>query len=238
MKTAGIIGFGSFGAFLAQKLDPHMRVKVFAKGHKGGKWAAALHDVAKADYVVLAVPFDAYEEVLQLLKKELSPRSVLVDVCSVKEKPIAAIKAALPNQPLVATHPLFGPESAKHSLKGHKLVICPEASDPAAMAELIVFAKHLGLEVIKMSAAAHDKEIATVQGLTFFIAHALKDMKLHDQKLATASFDKLLNLAELEKHHSQELFMTMQAGNKNAGAVRQRFIDLCKALDTEVERQA
>lgn len=234
MKSVGIIGFGSFGQFLAEKLDPYVDVTVFSYSGKANKWAASLETVVASDFLILAIPLDAYEHTLDEIRDKLSPSTVVVDVCSVKEQPLQIIKRMLPNQPMVATHPLFGPESAKDSLVGQTLVLCPEGSDEAALKSIEQAAIKLGLKVVKMSANEHDREMATVHGLTFFIAHALKDLKLHEQKLSTPTFEKLLQLANVERHHSQELFYTIQAGNAQTDEVRKRFIELCKKLDATI----
>jgi chorismate mutase len=125
----------------------------------------------------------------------------------------------------VSTHPLFGPESASDSLAGHVVVLCKEQSEPAHYQKVKDFCTELSLKVIEMSAEEHDKEMATVHGLTFFVAHSLKDMGLHSQKLATPSFKKLLSLAELERRHSLDLFKTIQEGNPFAEQIRSQFAD-------------
>ncbi len=235
MTSVGIIGFGSFGKFLAEKLSTHTQVMVYSYSGKASEWSAKLEDVCAADYVLLAIPLDAYPKTLEEIKSKLRQHTVIVDVCSVKEQPIKIIKQLLPGQPLVATHPLFGPESAAESLSGHTLVMCPDDSDPAALKTIESFADEQGLRVVHMTAAEHDKEMAVVQGLTFFIAHALRDLKLHEQKLSTPSFERLLRLAKLETHHSEELFQTIQAGNIYTAEVRNRFIELCKDLNATIQ---
>ena len=232
----GIIGFGKFGKFLAEKLGSQFSVKVFDKNVDSGKWAAGLAQVAQSDFVILAVPLESYEKVLIGIKPSLNKKSVLVDVCSVKQQPVRIIKSILPDQPLVATHPLFGPESAAESIRGHTLVLCPDVSDAVPLKKLEQLAMFLGMKVKKMSAVEHDKEIATVQGLTFFIARALKDLSLNEQTVTTPSFKKLLSLAELEKHHSDELFYTIQAGNEQTKEIRKKFIEHCQELDLSIAK--
>jgi prephenate dehydrogenase len=234
MTTVGIIGFGSFGQFLAKKLSPHCTIKVFSPRGTANDWSASLEEVAICDYVILGVPLGAYQQVLTDLKSLLAANTVIVDVASVKEKPVALVQELLPGRRLVSTHPLFGPESAKDSLQDHTLVMCPETSDPKAFAVVKEFAVSLGLKVVEMTEQEHDKEMAMVHALTFFIAHSLKDMKLHDQKLSTGSFKKLLSLAELERHHSDELFATIQQGNPYAAEVREAFLEHAKALDQSI----
>ena len=224
MATIGIIGFGSFGKFLAEKLSSYAKVLVYSRDNNSHSWASTIEEVAAADYVILAMPLNAYEAVLEQIKPLLRPESVLVDVCSVKEKPVRIIQQIMPEQPLVATHPMFGPESAGVQVAGHTLVMCPEVSDSTHYQVIKSFAEQLGLNVQEMTAGEHDKSIAVVQGLTFFVARTLENMGIHDEPLHTPSFARLLHLAELEQHHSQELFETIQLGNDYTAVVRDTFL--------------
>lgn len=229
--TIGIIGFGSFGKFMAEKLSSHGAVKVYDRHERVTTWQASFEEVAACDYVVLSIPLGAYHETLERLAEAMPRTSVLVDVCSVKEQPIKLIRQYLPEQALVATHPLFGPESANVSLRGQTMVMCPEVSDAVPYAEVKKFAEALELHVVELRAEEHDREMAVVQGLTFFIARTLDDMKLGKQGLSTPSFQRLLRLAELEQHHSAELFYTIQQGNAHTSAIRQAFLAAARAID-------
>jgi prephenate dehydrogenase len=235
MITVGIIGAGSFGIFLAEKLDPYFRVIVYSHSGKLNKWAVEFDELKQADFLIPSIPLDAYETVLKKLKPILNNNTVVVDICSVKQKPVEIIQRILPSQPMVATHPLFGPESAYERLDGHTLVICPEVSDGIAVKDVIELAKNLKLKVIEMTTEGHDEEMAVVQGLTFFIARVLNNMGLHHQKLETPSFKRLLHLAELEAHHSRELFSAIQAGNPSLDKVRQNFIEEVDKLNDSLK---
>ena len=235
MKTVGIIGFGSFGKFLAEKLSSHAKVRVYSHGGKVSSWSATLAEVVDVDYLVLAVPLDAYRETIEAIQPLLAPHTVIVDVCSVKVKPIAIIKELLPGQPLVATHPMFGPESASVSFAGHTLVMCPEVSETDPYNAIKHFADSLGLNVVEMSAAEHDEEIAVVQGLTFFVGRVLNMYGIRNQRLVTPTFRDLLDVADVDAHHSTELFMTIQEGNPHTKAVRELFIDSAKKLNDDLE---
>lgn len=110
-----------------------------------------------------------------------------------------------------------------------------EVSDAKAYEIIKNFAFKLELEVKEMSADEHDKSIAVVQGLTFFVAHTLETMGIHDEPLHTPSFARLLHLAELEQHHSQQLFETIQLGNDYAPAVRKAFLDVAEDIDKRLK---
>lgn len=234
MVTIGIIGFGSFGKFLAEKLSSYAKVVVYSPSGTLSSWSVSLKEVAQVDYLIPAIPLESYKSVLSTIKPFLKQNTVVVDVCSVKVKPIEIIKELLPEQPVVATHPMFGPESANNGITGHTIILCKEVSDTNGYEVIKKFAQKVDLRVIEMSCEEHDKEIAVVQGLTFFVARTLKTMGMHNQKLYTPSFQRLLNIVELEKHHSQQLFETIQLGNPFTDSVRNEFIKTAKNLNKKL----
>ena len=113
MKTVGILGYGSFGQFLVRKLEKKLSLLVYDPFQKvPAKCIASLEQIAECDFVVLAIPIDAYEPVLTEIKPMLSPSTVIVDIASVKTTPVGIIEDILPGQSRVVMHPLFGPQSA------------------------------------------------------------------------------------------------------------------------------
>jgi prephenate dehydrogenase len=235
MQTIGVIGYGSFGSFVCKWLADDFLLRVFDKDLTliPSKFASTLEDVCKSDYLILAIPLSAYTSTLQTIKPLLTKSSVIIDVSSVKQEPIRLITEYLDGQPFVALHPLFGPESASDNLNGHKLVLCETSySEISAIA---VYLEQLGLVVIKMTAEEHDKEMAVVQGLTFFLARGLNEFGLHEMKLKTPSFEKLLSLAELDKHHSNDLLETILTGNKHAMNIRRSFMQALKTYNKKLK---
>jgi prephenate dehydrogenase len=230
MSSLGVIGAGgSFGAFLVEKLSPHFEVHSYARGNDN---VEKLQQVAMSDNVVLSVPLSAYGQVLASIKPFLRINTVLVDVCSVKEKPIQIIKDTLPNQPLLATHPLFGPQSAADSLEGKTIIICEDTTN----ADVDKFFTELGLIVKRQTAEEHDKLMADVHALTFFVARGLGEYGVSEKAIMTPSFQKLIDLADLEKHHSEDLYNTIQEGNRFAAESRQKLLDLMTELHQGIVR--
>lgn len=228
--TLGIIGTGSFGQFAAEKLKPYFDIRLVGRKSSDAQFIQA----ASSDYLVLAIPYDAYDETLDKLKPLLQPETVIVDVCSVKTLPVQAIKRRLPGQPFLATHPLFGPESAAKSLAGQTIILCPQ-KDSQLEKRAAKFFKKLGLQVIAMSEAKHDKLMADLQGLTFFVARALDLYGIDEREIMTPSYKRLLHLARLEAHHSPELFATIQLANPQAPAAVKRFAKIVKELESALE---
>jgi prephenate dehydrogenase len=235
MKSLGIIGQGSFGAFVAAQMQPFFAVQTYSR--RRGDNDEVLARVAHCDFVMLCIPLNSYEEMLAKLSPLLPKTSVLIDVCSVKEKPLELIEAALPGHPVLATHPLFGPESAAQSLVGHTLVICPGPySIDDIQDQAVDFAESLGLDVRVMSPTEHDEMVADLHGLTFFIAQALVEYGVRGREVIIPSYKKLLDLAEVERHHSPELFATIEQGNRFAADSRRKFIEVMEAIDKRLAK--
>jgi prephenate dehydrogenase len=232
--TLGIIGQGSFGQFAADKLSKHFIIQTSDKS-TGDKDFKAL---AASDLIMLAVPLGAYEDVLNRLKINVNKDSVILDICSVKEKPISLLRKYLPNNPILATHPLFGPESASESLEGHDWVICPTPQSPKELLDkAVTFGQSLGLNVHSMDASAHDEMIADLQGITFYVARALVEYGIAEKHISTPSYRRLLYLADLERHHSKDLFDTIETGNQYARANRRKLLKILKDIADQLDDQ-
>jgi prephenate dehydrogenase len=235
MKSVGIIGYGSFGAFLVRKLSGKVGVKVhdpYADVPQG--LSCSIEAISKCEYVVLAIPVSAYKETLNKIKLLITSETVLVDISSVKSVPVSLLKEFLPKQKRVIMHPLFGPQSAEESFDGHVVVMCPSESDKESYDSVREYVESLGLKVVEKTPEEHDKEMALAQGLTFFLARALLRSQVHDVELITPSFKKLLDLAELESHHSEDLFKTIQLNNPYTAEMRSQFIQVIDNLNKEL----
>lgn len=227
MPVIGIIGMGSFGSFAAKVLKEHVSVVVHDKklrGNEAGVQSVPMSELARAEVIILAVPLSSIRDVLCRLKPLLAANTLLVDVCSVKMAPREIYKDVLPNHhEVLLTHPLFGPESARDDTAGHDLIVTGPVTKKGELA--IDFCRNqLGLTVTHVTAEDHDKTMAEVHALTFFIAKALNNMNLDKPRFKTPSFRMLEDLVQYDLHHSDDLFLTMQLGNTFAGEIRNRFV--------------
>jgi prephenate dehydrogenase len=234
-KTLGLIGFGQFGRLAASLLASRFDIVVHdAAGLREtieglGLRAGALEEAAACDVVVIAVPVAAMREVLERAAPHVKPGALVVDVGSVKVLPVRWMTETLPaHADIVATHPLFGPQSARGGLEGQRLVICPvRGTRHHRIAEI---AESLGLVVSITTPEKHDEEMAYVQALTHLIGRALVSLDIPDEALKTKSYQHLLDLCGLVGGDSFELFTAIQTMNPHARGVAERFVSEAQRL--------
>ncbi len=225
-----IIGFGAFGQLAARHLRPHARICVSDPVSRANDLPQVrLTEAACADVILLAVPLSRLEPVLREIAPHLRPGAVVIDVTSVKLRPAELMQALLPDHVgIIATHPLFGPESARNGIAGHRLAWCPlRGGDHRRLA---AFLRWLGLKVLTTTPDQHDAEMAMVQGLTHLIARSLGALGPMPTRLATASFQNLIEAARMVEADSPELLRTILYDNPHAEPVRRRFLDAAAAV--------
>jgi prephenate dehydrogenase len=158
--TIGIIGYGRFGKLWARCLRPFGMIKIFDKKRglhsspavRSGTAVrfAPLRDVVKADLLFLLVPISQMENICKKIAPLLTGKTVVIDACSVKVEPVKAMKKWLPKrQNIIATHPLFGPDSVKRfGLKNRKIVVCNVNATQEQLRSFEAILRRLGLNVI------------------------------------------------------------------------------------------
>lgn len=244
-ETFGIVGYGHFGQFLASSLARHGKALVYdtddakLEHTTEGVRPASLAEVAAADVVILAVPFSALAGVLREIRDLLGRDTVVMDVVSTKERPGKLLEDLLPpDANLLATHPLFGPPSMTSIEPGLRVVVTAQRGVAAAAFRAFLEAK-LGLEVVALSPDEHDRAMAYMQSLPFFIARALVSIDVLDLKhrddLAIPSFEKLAEIAFIEQQHTVDMFDTSQISNPYADEARRHFLAALQQLQAEIE---
>lgn len=239
----GIVGYGRFGQLWAQSLLPFGEVIVYEKNtsthtENNAVKITTLEEVAKADVVFLLVPISEFERSCEQIKPFLGEKTLLVDCCSVKIYPAQLMqKIFAPTQPLLATHPLFGPDSVKKSagLFGHKIAVCPVQCEPSVQQEMETLFKNMGLHVFVTTADMHDKEMASSQGLVHFIGRGLAALDLKPQDIATPDFQALLNINTMVVNDTWRLFLDMHQYNPYAKHIRKKFIHQLTKLDQAID---
>ena len=228
-KTLGLIGFGQFGRLAAKHLAGCFDLVVADREDSaraiealGGRFGE-LEEVAACDYVVVAVPVAAMKPVFSAIAPFVKPGALVMDVASVKVLPAQWMIETLPaHVDVLATHPLFGPQSAKIGLEGLRLVLCPVRGERAH--EIKDIAEKAGLIVSITTPEEHDQEMAYVQALTHLIGRSLVKARIPDEDLKTRSYQHLLDLCGLIGEDSFELFSAIQTLNPYAADVARAFV--------------
>ncbi len=237
--SLGIIGFGAFGRLMATHLQPFFTLYAYdpvdASEPATGVTRASLAETAACPVVVLAMPVSRIAEVARAIGPHLRPGALVLDVGSVKVVPARVMRDILPDHVrIVATHPLFGPQSAREGIAGLKIAVCPVRGREARRVAAFL-RKALRLEVIVTTPEAHDREAALVQGLTHLIAKVLVRMEPLPARMTTRSFDLLVQATGMVRDDAPEVFEAIERANPYAEAVRRRFFELAAALDVELE---
>ncbi|TNC16281.1 prephenate dehydrogenase [Methylobacterium terricola] len=236
----GLIGFGAFGRLVAEHLAPHGRLRIHDPFVPDADFAAAgvvpytLAEAAACPVVILATPVSGLAEVVRAVAPHLREGALVLDVGSVKVRPAAIMRAGLPpGVDIVATHPLFGPQSARGGLPGLKIAVCPVRGDRARRVGAFL-RRALGLSVILTTPEAHDREAAAVQGLTHLIAKVLVAMEPLPTRMTTRSFDLVMQAVGMVRHDAPEVYHAIERENPYAAEVRRRFFDLAAQMDGEL----
>mgnify|MGYP001497264357 CR=1 FL=1 len=221
MNRIGIIGFGSFGQFIHQFLTPYFDIKVYDTHLPKNVIETfdikkyTLNEVTNVDVIILCVPVQFLEKTLLEIKGKIKKGTLVIDVSSVKMKPINLMLKHLPlDVDILGTHPLFGPQSGANGIKGLNMVICPVRLNNVKMRFITQFLQdELELNLLKRTGEVHDKQMAYVQALTHFIGRAINEMDIPDIEQKTPAYQFLLDIKKNLGKDSLDLFLTIEREN-------------------------
>jgi prephenate dehydrogenase len=239
----GIVGFGRFGQLWAEALLPFGRVLVYDKHstsqpNKTQIKITSLAEVAQVNILFILVPISEFENSCLEISKVLHPTTLVVDCCSVKIHPVNVMHRIFPpSQPLLATHPLFGPDSVKKNggIADHKIVLCPASLEQNIQVQLRTILEKMGLQILIASPEDHDRQMANTQGLVHFLGRGLQALNLTQQEFATPDFQALLNINNMVANDTWQLFLDMQRYNPYVQAMRQKLIKQLIAINLQIE---
>jgi len=240
IKTIGLIGLGRFGTMAYQYLRMSREIRVYDPDPakmKNCPEAAAFADVVTADLIVLAVPISVVERVCRQMAPQLRPGQLVVDTCSVKQKPLEVMRRELPESvQILGTHPLFGPDSGKKGIAGMKIAVCPVRIDPPLYQSVLEYLKSLKLVVLETTPEEHDRQIARTQAVFHLIAQACKRLHWGGEDITTPGPETFFNLLATVQNDTDQLFLDLQRENSFAPTSRSEFIAEVIRLDEELNK--
>ena len=216
MNSIGIIGFGRFGKVLANILQKGFSIKAHdlkpTEAFPGVEFLD-LDSVLKEKVVFIAVPIRYFKSVILEISPKLSDGTTIIDVCSVKKYPAETMVKFLPeNVGIIATHPMFGPDSfiSNNRLK----MMMNNTRDVHGQYNFWrQFFTDQGIQVMEMSPDQHDQLAAQTQGVTHFLGRMLKEYGIRKTPIDTQGFCDLLDLVDQTCNDTWELYTDLQLYN-------------------------
>lgn len=216
VTSVGIIGFGRFGRVLGQILSDDFEVKAYDKVTQGDQYGVEFTDLEvllKEKSIFIVVPIRTFKDLVLQIAPKLSEGSTIMDVCSVKVYPATVMKEALPdNVGIIATHPLFGPDSITRP--NGLTMMMNRTRDIHDMFDFWrEYFESKAIKVVEMTPEAHDQLAANTQGVTHFLGRVLKEAGVETTDIDTLGFKDLLGVIDQTCHDSWELFTDLQNYN-------------------------
>lgn len=216
MNKIAIIGYGRFGALLCDLLAPKYEIAV-VETHTSRRNVVTekslrlveLSDLGGYDTIIFAVPISTFEEVVSEASQYISDSQLVMDISSVKVHPANILRKHLPQAKLVATHPMFGPDSASKGLKGLQVAVCPLNVTQHTVDDVVSFWEGIGTDVLITTPESHDKDAILSLAFTHSIAKVISRMNISDVQLTTRSFNDIVEVAKLSANDSDQLFHDM-----------------------------
>ena len=239
----GIIGFGRFGKLVSHYLARDFEVFVHSRSDKSseilqtGARPVSLETVCQQAVIIPCVPISSLRDNLKSIAPLLKSETLVVDVCSVKEYPVRWMEETLPDTvSILATHPMFGPDSAADSLQDRKICLCRVKVPEEQYKKIKRYLASKGLIIIEATPREHDEQIATSLSLTHLIGRTLSECGAEPLEIDTEGYKRLLRILEVVERDTWQLFLDMHRFNPYARKKRIDFMNLMNKINDRLEQ--
>lgn len=234
--TVSVYGYGRFGKFWADILAEDFHVKVFSRSGlqpeqvSSGIEISDEQGIFDCDAIFFCVSIRSLEEVLIKSRSHYKKDTVFFDTCSVKTLPSAWMIEHLPEHShIIATHPMFGPDSYRQSTRKLPMVMCNIRTHGEVFSEWVRYFTSKSLQVELMPPDKHDRMTAHSQGITHYVGRVLADLQLNPTPIDTHGYQLLLQIIDQTCNDSRQLFLDLQNFNPYAD-------DMLSELNASIER--
>ena len=228
--TIGLIGYGRFGRLAARYLASHAAVVVYDPGlasvprHPRSVTFGSVQEAASQGVVVLAVPVSSFRSALRQIRQHVRPGALVIDTCAVKALPARWMTELLPpSVNILATHPLFGPDSAARSLSGKTIVLCPVRISRTRLGQIGKGLRRKGLHAAVMSVEEHDRMAAETILLAQYVGRYVGQASVRRWPGVTRNYRNLLRLVDIAERDSFTLLADMVRYNPEGKKVLARL---------------
>ena len=183
-----------------------------------------------ADRVILCVPLENLEPVLEEIGSHVRSNQVVMDICSIKEIPVNLLHKYVKKGMVLGTHPVFGP-GAK-SIKGQNFVLTPINNKEMKFAmKFGTWLEEKGARVVITSPRDHDELMSVVLGFPHFLGLVVGDTLLNysnfveAKDVAGASYRLLLTLAEAVASEETGFYSNLQMSLPEVEKIESLFLE-------------
>ncbi|CAK9046367.1 unnamed protein product [Durusdinium trenchii] len=260
-KRIGVLGFGTFGQFIAKKLASEH--DVFASSREnyssiasncGVTWCNTLDELLaqQLEILIISVSILSFDSIVRRICSSIaakdsgdsSHRLLVVDVLSVKVHAKTTLLSLLPEScDILCTHPMFGPQSGKHGWAGLPFVFERVRLNNARRCEdFLKWWERQGCRMVDMTCELHDEVSAGSQFVTHLTGRILERLSLRTTPINTKGFESLLQLVDNTCADSFDLFFALFKYNPNSaeqlaaieGAVEDRIKPIRKDVSSKL----
>jgi prephenate dehydrogenase len=222
VQCVTIIGVGLIGGSLAMRLkEKGIAQRIIGVDNNPDHLRTALElglvddvmaldeAIPLSDVIIFAIPVDATMSILPMVLDKVD-QQIVIDLGSTKGAMVNLIKNHPSRKRFVAAHPMWGteysgPEAAvKGAFEFKTVIVCnAEESDSKALDWAKEMFSIIGMNIMEMSAEAHDIHAAYVSHIahitSFALANTVLEKEHEDQAifaLASAGFESTVRLAK------------------------------------------
>jgi len=195
--------------------------------------ATSMEAAENADVVLISVPIDHFEEVVEQLSPYTHSSQIILDITSVKVLPVEVMHRHIKRGLVLGTHPVFGPGA--RSVANHNFVLTPTSQEESTLAEKLKgYLEARGAKVHLMTPQEHDDMMAVILGLAHYIAIASADALINFERLKEMeaiggiTYKVLLTLVESVISEDPEFYASMQMNLPNLPQIQKRFQKSCQ----------
>ena len=252
MKIA-IIGAGRMGKWFAKFFleqgfsvivsdkDPEKLAKI-AEELNNIKITSNIEAVQSADRILICVPIDNFEDVVSEIQPYIRRNHEIMDICSVKERPVELMHKYIKTGTILGMHPMFGP--GVKNIKNQNFILTPTNAKEEMLAKSFgEWLKNKGARVYFMTPKEHDELMSIVLGLPYFLSYVTCDTLIscgkfsEAKKAAGPSYKLLLTLVEALVSEEAEFAASLQMSLPKVDEVADLFLEKVKEWLEVIKRK-
>jgi len=213
-----------------------------AKQQLGVDIAPNAEAVKRADAVLISVPIDNFEAVIEQVCPYIRPEQVIIDITSIKVFPVETMHKHIKTGLVLGAHPMFGP-GAK-DIAGQNFVLTPTNRQEQALAQKVrEYLEARGATITLMTPQEHDEMMTVILGLSHFIAIVSADTLVSIDKLSLmraisgTTYKALLTLVESVISEDPEFYASLQMSLPNMTEIEELFQKSAKTWSELVQNK-